>query len=92
MELPAYHYGQQDKHFYEEIDTTKHSNTTREKVQDPVREKTKPNTAKKTGGKQRGVNVVLAIAIVAVLAVAVIAIVVSVLLTSNSSQERDRKH
>ena len=83
MELPAYHYGQQDTHFYEEIDTTKHSNTKHEMVQDPVRE----NTAKKTGGKQRGANIVLAIAIVAVLALAVIAIVVSVLLTSNSNQE-----
>ena len=91
MELPAYHYGQHDTSlddsFYEEIDTTKHSSTTSEKVQDPVREKAKPNTAKKTGGKQRGVNVVLAIAIVAVLALAVIGIVASVLLTSNSNQE-----
>ena len=61
MELPAYHYGQQDTslddNLYEEIDTTKHLSTTREKVQDPVREKTKPSTAKKTGGKQRGLNV-----------------------------------
>ena len=88
MELPAYHYGQQDTslddNLYEEIDTTKHSSTTHEMVQDPVRDKTKAN---KTGGKQRGVNVVLSIAIVAVLALAVIAIVVSVLLTSNSNQE-----
>ena len=59
MELPAYHNGQQETHFYEEIDTTKHSNTTREMAQDPVREKTKPSTAKRTGGKQRGVNIVL---------------------------------
>ena len=91
MELPAYHYGQQDTslddNLYEEIDATKHSSTTREKVQDPVHEKTKPNTAKKTGGKQRGVNVIIPITIVALLALAVIAIIVPVLLTSNSNQE-----
>ena len=92
MELPAYiTHGQQDTslddNLYEEIDATKHSSTTREKVQDPVHEKIKPTTAKKTGGKQRGVNVILVIAIVAELALAVIAIVVSVLLTSNSNQE-----
>ena len=92
MELPAYHYGQQDTSFddnlYEEIDTAKDSSTTREKVKDRIREKTKANTAKKTtGGKQKGVNIVLAIAIVATLAIAVIAIIVSVLPTSNSNQE-----
>ena len=91
MELPAYHYGQQDTslddNLYEEIDTTKHLSTTREKVQDSVCERTKPNTAKKSGGKQRGVNVVLIIAIVDVLALAVIAIIVSVRLTSNFNQE-----
>ena len=41
----------------------------------------------KSGGKQRGVNVVLSIAIVAAIALAVIAIIVSVLLTSNSNKE-----
>ena len=87
---PAYHYGQRssqlDDHLYEEVDTqtTKRSSITHEEVQNPVREKT---NSKLAGKKQRGANIVLAIAIVAVLALAVIAIIVSVLLTSNSNQE-----
>ena len=87
---PAYHYGQQpkqlDDHLYEEVDTrtTKCSSITHEEVQDPVHEKT---NSKLAGKKQRGANVVLAIATVAVLALAMIATIVLVLLTSNSNQE-----
>ena len=44
-------------------------------------------TAKKTAGKQRGVNVVLAIATVVVLSLAVIVVIVLIARTNNFNQE-----
>ena len=89
MELnPAYDVVQQGfgENTYDNVDLQTDSTTDTDYKQ-PVTIVGGGTMPSKTGGKQRGVNVVLAIAIVAVLALAVIAIVVSVLLTSNSNQE-----